>query len=812
METVFLTRRDPVSKGNSYVPVAQEITYTGDDYENGSRRVSSLQAGRDNEEEKVALSKRILPSKFLIHFVALAATGAVLQLSFRHVYWFDSGNWAGKWYFLMLGQDEIMNALQFAAKLHEIFIVGSLTAIVMHIVRRRLLGRGIPFGLLTSGYQASSVEFLFSKSMWASAFRTWSDFFFVVFLALVIIYASMVGPSSAIALIPNLDWWPVSNPFNGLPLTTYLTVNSSQLYPQRINPIAESLANQCQTFTMDPLCPNGGFDDLLVWAMSYANENEGANMSMVEQMGGTRRQLISQNASIATQNHLAADDQGNVVAIATTLHQSIIMMMGLFWNYVKTHPMGQINDISRPLLGFSDSSPVRSPLVQVQCSWYDYGDVLNQTSTAAEGVFFPTRALNNFTTPYYADMTDGWAVHQSLYNSSGPGNATNFTWIDLSSSYGGASLGAMVILPYLIGYDNGVAQASWVLPCTIDARWIDSELSFDPNNNDLVESNITTPSDFSPLNDNAGASSDSWTSQGPSWGVSNAIVIDTAWADLLNAPGIVVSSAGSADFNTTMMQSLLLQFTTNHTFNGTSPFLETGASYSLFEAPYYSFIGNTSVNTSTAGAAAAVTVESILAMTIAEGLSRSTYYEAFPFLILNDDPNDIKSDYIAVQTGPSSGGVVDHTNAAKLREWTSFTFTVQRYGYGYAWTESRTVQFGLTVLMIYVVIAVLYIGYSFFYWNVPPCARTGKKGWQSGSWGEAGEMIALALVTPAHGARRVLGNVGAGVEKLTTWKKTVRIAEGPGGRLEMVVDSDLPSRSGGREPYANAVVVGKKYR
>ena len=113
----------------------------------------------------------------------------------------------------MLDEGEILNALQFAAKFHEICIVGSLTAMVMHIVRRRLVGKGIPFGLVVSGYQASSLEFIFSKSMWASFRR--GEALFVLCLVLVIIFASLVGPSSAIAMIPSLDWFPVSDPYNG---------------------------------------------------------------------------------------------------------------------------------------------------------------------------------------------------------------------------------------------------------------------------------------------------------------------------------------------------------------------------------------------------------------------------------------------------------------------------------------------------------------------------------------------------------------------------------------------------------------------
>ena len=51
---------------------------------------------------------------------------------------------------------ENMAALQFTAKLHEIFMVASLTQIMLHVVRCELVSKeGLPFGVLVSGLQIS---------------------------------------------------------------------------------------------------------------------------------------------------------------------------------------------------------------------------------------------------------------------------------------------------------------------------------------------------------------------------------------------------------------------------------------------------------------------------------------------------------------------------------------------------------------------------------------------------------------------------------------------------------------------------------
>jgi hypothetical protein len=158
------------------------------------------------EKPKTPLRRHFNPLRHMIHLIALAASGAVLQLSFRSVYWSDETEWNRKWYLLELGQQNTLNALQFVAKVHEILVVASLSSMVIHIVRRKLVGQeGIPFGLLVGAYQVGSAEYLFSGSFghpFLKTLRPFSakTFMFALGLALAIIYANMIGPASAIAV------------------------------------------------------------------------------------------------------------------------------------------------------------------------------------------------------------------------------------------------------------------------------------------------------------------------------------------------------------------------------------------------------------------------------------------------------------------------------------------------------------------------------------------------------------------------------------------------------------------------------------
>jgi hypothetical protein len=64
--------------------------------------------------------------------------------------------------------------LQFAAKIHEIFMVTSLgMVIVTHIRRELMLGDGLPFGamFLPSGFQ--QVSFLWSPAFGGICFQDW---------------------------------------------------------------------------------------------------------------------------------------------------------------------------------------------------------------------------------------------------------------------------------------------------------------------------------------------------------------------------------------------------------------------------------------------------------------------------------------------------------------------------------------------------------------------------------------------------------------------------------------------------------------
>ena len=755
-------------------------------YDNGTPTFPPTAQFGPSEKPKVVLSRGIHWKKWVIHLLSVGVTVGVVQLSFRTVYFTDE----------MDNINTILDLLQFAAKLHEILILGSITAIVMHFVRKRLLGdRGLPFGQLTTGYQATSPEYLFSKSLWSSVFNHRLDFLFTFLIAITILYANMVGPSSAIAIIPNLDWYSAANPFNGQALTLFFKYGLPDFYPLRISPPNATQMGSCATANYSSDCPGAGYDTLFAWAAANAIEDTPANVTMTESHSQVQRQLVSK---------LADKDSNNSLSIATTVHHSIVEGTGLFWSYVNRNPMGDINNYNRPMLSPSDDSDVASPVVQVQCDFFIYADAVQANPGSASSVRFPTDQLNNFTDTAYPQV--GWEVDPSLYNFSRPINATNFTWVDLTSptkntSQAGASLGALVTLPFVQGNDTYWGpQESMLVPCTIDARWAISDFSFDPTNNNVITSNLSDPLQFAlgnPFPSDAA-------SQQELLQITNAIAIDPKWAEMLDVSGILATNESNAEFNTTMMMSLFDTYVRFGTYNASDH--EDTPTFLNFFPP--------SNNISVYGEQVdwTQTVSTIISMVVTEGLSRSVYKDGGEVFVLKDEPNNVTilspDEQGSVSNVPYS--ITDGTTVDDLKSALAYiTFQVQRYGYGYNYQGGRTVTFGLTILLMHSVLAIAYIIYSVWGW-FRAVGRDHQRGWVSSAWGETGEMIALALLSSDRRSREALGSVSAGVDRGSTWDRKVRVLERGDDGLELVFELDNDGTYSNRA--GSKVKVGKKYR
>ena len=114
-----------------------------------------------------------------------------------------------------LDSNTVLGVLQFAAKLHELLIISSVTSIVLHKSQYELshLAR-VPSGFLRAAFDISDPTSFFSLEFYRSAARpdkgrkSWT-----ISLALTVtigtIISDVAGPACAIAMLPSLNWWPV---------------------------------------------------------------------------------------------------------------------------------------------------------------------------------------------------------------------------------------------------------------------------------------------------------------------------------------------------------------------------------------------------------------------------------------------------------------------------------------------------------------------------------------------------------------------------------------------------------------------------
>ncbi len=168
-------------------------------------------AHRPREEKlKQAINKGLataILSLVAAHLVPITAALVLVFLDLRGYY--IGGELSGP-----SGYDNVkLSGLQFAAKILELAMQGSLSVIIIELIRQELVaGEGIPFGAIFGSLQYSELSYLFSKEFLGTLQSKFEKPIVNIRLISLIIVGSLlaltVGPSSAIVMRPRLDNWP----------------------------------------------------------------------------------------------------------------------------------------------------------------------------------------------------------------------------------------------------------------------------------------------------------------------------------------------------------------------------------------------------------------------------------------------------------------------------------------------------------------------------------------------------------------------------------------------------------------------------
>ena len=156
----------------------------------------------NHERPKIALRKSRWRAgiRCLVHALPLAAAVILLYLNLSNYY-------VGSTF-----SQESQTALQFAAKLHEVLMVASITTVALSYLYWELSSTGIPFGLAFAGLEVTKLSYLFSSeflgSIQSRQFSFWHKARLILTITFTTALVATVGPSSAATMIPRRGYWP----------------------------------------------------------------------------------------------------------------------------------------------------------------------------------------------------------------------------------------------------------------------------------------------------------------------------------------------------------------------------------------------------------------------------------------------------------------------------------------------------------------------------------------------------------------------------------------------------------------------------
>ena len=152
--------------------------------------------GLSKEPAKVAItsSRTICFIRAAIHLPALAGCVILLLLNRRATF--------------VPSYHKSYTALQFVAKLHEILLQASISAVALAYVRNRLISRkSMPFGAFLGLLQITRISYLWSLEFWSTLFANrlsqLERLLFCLVMSVSFLLAASVGPSSAVLMVPR---------------------------------------------------------------------------------------------------------------------------------------------------------------------------------------------------------------------------------------------------------------------------------------------------------------------------------------------------------------------------------------------------------------------------------------------------------------------------------------------------------------------------------------------------------------------------------------------------------------------------------
>ncbi len=683
--------------------------------------------------------------------VPLAITVTILLLNTLGVYWQDLGH---------PNQSTILQALQYAAKAHEVTMAASLTAIVVHQIQYNLTGsNGVPLGFLTAGFQLSDPLFVCKKEFFRGAMprvhsrRPLRSSVLIYLLIVGFALTLVVGPSSAVAMIPRLDWWDVSKVNAFGPEYTdrvYFNHTEADLWPVNISNAIYANLSQCSPIdTPSEDCAVAAAGVIGLWISLHQSQGTKPNITIFQDDEVTRY-LTSQGGPPDNSSWTVSSTVGSIFA----------KDLDHYWDWLEENSSLPMN-IDRPLLrpAFENATfKMRKPLVQAQCQTYFNPDWEYETFE------FPHNEL--LTPPLDTFKEDTWSLPNDFVlnlkgNDSIIGNINDtshpwilFDWFDTASEFsnkGAPSLGAVVIY---LAY-NGSALLDALTTCSFDGRWAPVKYSLDPKDSITIYQDSPNPMDI--INGSS--------KEAPKELIQMRMSLD--WAKTINAQG------SSPDVPSTTVVEKMLEGYSGGNFIYPEPAQKIASGYVMKSIDWRLSTALGLYLTESLARAFSDTSKGSMLYRQAPEVNQSyvRYLNDINQPALKEGYRNGKLDWVEMRDPRWNSSIPSWDVWAPQNGYTEISFTVQRNGYGYGF-GGVPIKLAATVLSLYIllvcahVVSVL-VGGSVY------------KGYLGMS-----DMLALAW---SSAPTKEVNDISAGVEKPQTWSQVVRAREEE-QRLQLVLE------------------------
>ncbi|KAK1633467.1 hypothetical protein BDP81DRAFT_434945 [Colletotrichum phormii] len=693
---------------------------------------------------------------WIVHLPAILVTVAVLLIGSIQFYWYPEIGPLVSGY--RLDTDVISNVLQFVAKLHELLIVASLSSIALAVYRRRLVTTGIRLGFLTGGYRVGDLNYLRTSSFRRQGLNKSNpgEMLLPGFLVFATILSTIVGPASAVLLLPSLGWYEfgTSSAFSKIEPPLLYWWNRKAIWFKA--PFSEYSECQGPAGVYRDYCPAGGFSEISSWVRDYAATDLTNNLTFHSTSSEIRRHLV----------FTQADDKPNTpsTTLTTTPSHFLMTSIGLFQKFIHSSDVGALSSEPRYRLTAKGGANVNSPtgegtglyqpFVQSRCTIHDKGYLENTPGS----VSFPTEFLNCF------DDADCLQSKQTpmQFNESAWLHNEDLENISASSTFFlGKENSTVVHLNGMIPDATSGESRNLVYICSLYASWAPSNFSMDPSISDSLQS--TFSSDRSMRDMYHSKSHDDI----------RVIRFRSNWFRSLNPHWNTSATATTSGIN-----QIILNFSMDETLNGK-------------EVKVLAPVDGAN-NT-----ASEIFLAKVFGVYLAEGLARNSL-EQRTRIKLNSTDTEVTYLDLNEQHGYRGGvhKITPHNNTHLQDEWrdrttwrnTTFAdftevlntalpinFTAERYGYG-SGQGRKTLEFAQVMMLIYLGIIAFYAatvgtGYVLELLKV----NSGGERIRVLSvipWSDLQDLIILALKTPPPTDDDL--TAGAGVTSDKVWEKVVR--------------------------------------